>query len=143
MNTYKRDIGFYPLDVGRGNDPGLANKFPNNPETGEILSPAGSRCNPVNWHDIVQQNWKGPYIAAWPDRTSWDGEYDYNLWPDGALRYGQSVLPGIYLGIQRSRSDAAETAIPADVEADLVVRGIDADSGVNGESQLFLSSVTC
>lgn len=143
VNAYKRDVGFYPLDVSRGNDPGLANQFPVNPETGELLSPAGSRCNPGNWHDVVQRTWKGPYMTAWPEQTPWGGEYDFNLWPDGASRYGQSVPPGIYLGIQRSRSDAPETAIPADVEADLVARGIDADGGVNGESQLFLSSITC
>lgn len=143
VNAYKRDMGFYPLDVGRGNDPGLASQFPINPETGELLNPAGSRCNPGNWRYMVELRWRGAYMNAWPDNTPWGGEYDYNLWPDGASRYGQSVPPGIYLGIQKSRSDAAETAIPADVETDLVARGIDADGGVNGESQLFLSSITC
>ena len=142
VQRYKNDIGFYPPDVGRGNDPGLVKMFPNNPETGENFTLTHT-CAISNWQDVVQRRWSGPYLSEWPDRTTWGGEYDYNLWPYVVSRYGLTFPQGLYIGIQGNRSDEAASHIPPNVEADLVARGIDADGGVNSEVQLLLTNNTC
>jgi prepilin-type N-terminal cleavage/methylation domain-containing protein len=133
---YWIDMEFYPPDVGRGWDPGYTHPLPYNPDTGETVIPACDHC-PPNWVDIVQANWKGPYIGFWPQFTPWLGKYDYNYWSaTSTTRYGCEVPPGIYIGIQRDYDDLHP--IPPDTERIIVDQGIDADDYINGESQMML-----
>ncbi len=130
---YALDVGFYPPDVGRGWDPGLAQPLPVNPDTGATDVPVCPQC-PANWVQIVQQRWKGPYLTKWPKLTPWGGKYDYNYWPDGAARYGVSVPPGLYVGLQRDYAE--NSAVSRAGEEFLLQQKLDFDGSVNGESQL-------
>ena len=105
---YYADMGFYPPDVNRGWDPGFVRSMPWNPDTGTPNPPAGaytapgtncSHC-PVNWIALVTARWTGPYLAEWPRFTPWMGKFDYNYWGTGAVRFGCTVSPGVYVGVQ-------------------------------------------
>ncbi len=136
---YWVDMGFWPPDVGRGWDPGFERPLPWNPdvENGSHSGSPGINCYecPANWQDIVLNQWDGPYYL-WPDRTLWGGRYDYNIWPNGATRYGCPVAAGIYAGAQGDYSN--NNNIPAESEQILLDKGIDNDGCLNGESQLVL-----
>ena len=135
---YALDVGFYPPDVTRGWDPGFMQPLPFNPDTGDTTIPECSNC-PPDWVAIVQERWKGPYLSKWPTSTPWGGKYDYNNWPLGATRYGYSVPPGIYAGVERDYQN--EKGISAIGERFLLDRGLDFDGYRNGESQLRLVSL--
>lgn len=135
---YANDMGFYPPDVGRGWDPGLEQALPWNPDTGATGTPSCGHC-PSNWVQIVQDRWAGPYLKEWSQFTPWEGKYDYNYWGAGATRYGCSVPPGIYVGIQRDYAD--ENPISESAEQFMVNQQTDADGCVNGEAQMRLFSL--
>jgi prepilin-type N-terminal cleavage/methylation domain-containing protein len=135
VDLYWSDMGFYPPDVSRGWDPGFTHKFAYNPDTGQEYIPPCSHC-PPNWQEIVNTNWRGPYIGYWPQFTPWKGKYDYNYWPSGAERYGCTVAPGIYIGIQRDYED--KNPISEKAEKMILNQNLDGDGCLNGESQLPL-----
>jgi prepilin-type N-terminal cleavage/methylation domain-containing protein len=150
LEIYYDDNSFYPPDVSRGWDPGLARALPYD------TSGSGQDCNtnqancvcgnylscvslptaiPANWIALNQTRWRGPYIAAWPLTTPWGGTYDYNYWETATNRNGCIVPPGIYLGIE---SGSGFTLDPS-VEQSLYNQGIDNDGCPNnGEAQLLL-----
>ena len=129
-SRYAGDMGFYPPDVPRGWDPGFVQPLPLNPDTGATMIPVCARC-PADWVDVVAKRWQGPYLSTWPTSTPWGGKYDYNNWPDGALRYGFSIPPGIYAGVQRNYAD---TNGVSQVGEDCLLRqGLDYDRNRNGE----------
>ena len=137
---YVSDIGFYPPDVNRGWDPGFGRALPYNTDLGTDCATNSEDCPscpqcPSDWKTIVQNNWRGPYIV-WPPDTPWKGEYDYNYWPSGASRYGCSVGPGIYIGVQRNYND--QNGIPPAAEQRLLDEKLDSDGCFNGESQMIL-----
>lgn len=144
---YFVDIGFYPPDVNRGWDPGLVRPLPWNPdaEAGDpppgVFATSGANCShcPSNWSEIVQAKWKGPYLAAWPRFTPWRGKYDYNYWGNGAVRYGCTVPPGVYIGIQGDYNN--KNTISTSTEQLLIDKLLDADKCINGESQMLLHSL--
>lgn len=132
---YETTMDFYPPDTNRGWDPGVVRAQPWNPDTGAVDWPSCPHC-PSNWTTIVTQKWGGPYLKTWLGHTPWGGLYDFNYWPTGATRYGCTVPPGIYIGIQ---GDYADTHfINSVAEQYLVAQKLDADGCVNGESQLLL-----
>lgn len=132
---YYSQMGFYPPDVGRGWDPGFIKPLPWNPDTGATAIPACAYC-PPNWDSIVQARWDGPYLPQWPQTTPWNGKYDFNYWPVGAERYGCSVPPGAYIGVQRDYAD--ENPISAAAEQTMLDLHADFDGCLNGESQVIL-----
>lgn len=135
VEFYNDQMGFYPPDMGRGWDPGLTKPLPWNPDTGATSIPACGQC-PSGWDMIVSQRWNGPYIASWPRFTPWNGKYDYNYWPSGTGRYGCTISPGVYIGIQRDYADA--NPITARAEQMMLDSGADADGCLNGEAQMIL-----
>ena len=136
IQLYFNDMGFYPPDVNRGGDPGFTQSMPYFPDghSGSLGIQDGHL--PSNWEDLVAQNWRGSYLAEWPDNTPWGGEYDYNYWGDGGTRYGCEVPAGVYVGIQGDYSN--NNTIPSSAEQKMMDLGYDADGCVNGETQLFL-----
>lgn len=144
VEIYSLYMGFYPPDVERGWDPGLAKPLPYNLDTGEDCNtdpgdcPVCTTC-PGNWVTLVQNNWKGPYISRWPPNTPWGGEYDYNYWPVATDRYGCIVPAGIYVGAQGDYVNAH--TIPPAAEQDLLNKKLDADNCLNGESEILLYSL--
>ncbi|GMR19177.1 MAG: hypothetical protein BMS9Abin34_307 [Patescibacteria group bacterium] len=133
---YFKDMGFYPPDTWRGADPGFTQSLPYYPDGYSESVPYDDSYLPSNWQDIVAQNWQGPYLGEWPDKTPWGGEYDYNYWKSGGSRYGCEVPPGIYAGIQGDYSN--NNTIPQSAEQELVNLNYDGDGCINGESQLIL-----
>jgi prepilin-type N-terminal cleavage/methylation domain-containing protein len=133
---YFRDLGFYPPDTNRGADPGFTQPLPYFPDghTGTELS-SDAHC-PEDWEDIVASQWKGPYLPEWPIETPWGGKYDYNYWASGGGRYGCTVPPGIYMGIQRDYSE--QGPIPSSIEQQMLDLGYDKDGCLNSEAQLLL-----
>ena len=134
--SYYADMGFWPPDVGRGCDPGLTQPLPHYPDQAAACAGGVSGVIPLNWQTIVAANWDGPYIEKWPTSTPWGGKYDWNYWPSGSSRYGVTVAPGCYVGIQRDYSD--NNPIPTASEQRMVTEGFDADGAVNGEAQLLM-----
>lgn len=132
---YNDQMGFFPPDVGRGWDPGFMKALPWNPDTGATAIPACAWC-PTGWDTIVQQRWNGPYLASWPNFTPWNGKYDYNYWPSSSVRYGCTIPPGVYIGIQRDYADA--NPISQQAEQLMLDQKIDNDGCLNGEAQLIL-----
>ena len=132
---YFRDMGFYPPDTNRGADPGFTQSLPYYPDKEDPALYVDSHC-PSGWQSIVANQWKGPYLAKWPTETPWGGKYDYNYWGSGGGRYGCTVPPGIYMGIQRDYDN--QNPIPSSVEQKLLDLGYDADGCLNGEAQLLL-----
>jgi hypothetical protein len=151
--VYITDVGFYPPDVSRGWDPGLAQPLPydatdstqdcNTDQAacvcGQYLACDGGPTLPsnfpVDWIDTAEANWEGPYIAQWPTNTPWGGTYDYNYWPTATVRNGCTVPPGIYLGIE---STGGFTLDPQ-VEQTIFNEGLDNDGcSNNGEVQMLL-----
>lgn len=138
---YRTHIRFYPPDVGRGWDPGLAKPLPYNPDTGEDCAVNPGQCPscpncPSDWKTRVQDNWQG-YLSTWPRNTPWNGKYDYNNWPSGAIRSGNcNIPPGIYIGVQGDYNN--QNTIPASAEQLMLDRGLDSDGCLNGESQMLL-----
>ena len=142
---YRTQIGFYPPDVNRGWDPGLAKPLPYNPDTGADCAvnpgdcPSCPNC-PSDWITRVQNNWQGPYIVNWLRNTPWNGKYDYNNWSSGVIRNGNcNVPPGIYIGVQGDYKD--QNPIPASAEQLMLDRGLDSDGCLNGESQMLLKKL--
>jgi prepilin-type N-terminal cleavage/methylation domain-containing protein len=150
LEIYYNDNGFYPPDVSRGWDPGLAKTLPYNTNNaaqdcssnqascvcGSYLScttlPAGI---PANWLTQAQSHWAGPYIAQWPIITPWGGNYDYNYWDVVTSRNGCNVPAGIYLGIESGSGFTLDAA----TEQKLFDEGLDNDGCPNnGEAQLLL-----
>jgi len=140
VGNYFSDMGFYPPDVYRGDDPGFMKRDywnPDNEPGYPIL------CYPEDFPTTQQAErlaccWKGPYLERWPYFTPWGGKYDYNYWPEGGSRYGVNLPPGVYIGIQRNYDDEDKTGIPPKSEQVMVDDGTDADGAVNGEVQLLL-----
>jgi len=132
---YYDDVGFYPPDVNRGWDPGFMQPLPYNPDTGQSTVPSCTHC-PPDWVNLVQANWRGPYLNTWPQFTPWKGKYDYNYWEAGAIRYGCVLLPGIYMGVQGDYNN--QNIIPAYAEQLMINQRYDIDDCINGESQMIL-----
>ncbi len=145
VELYVSDMGFYAPDVNRGWDPGFAKPLPYNSDTGEDCNinpgdcPACSQC-PASWQTIVQQNWRGPYIADWPKLNPWNGKYDYNYWVTATDRYGCIVPAGVYIGVLRDYAD--QNPIPADAEQKFLDKLADGDECINGEAQLLLDHLS-
>lgn len=133
---YFRDLGFYPPDTWRGADPGFSQPLPYYPDRDIDPPPYNDDHMPQNWQEIVSQDWGGPYLPSWPLETPWGGKYDYNYWGSGGGRYGCTVPPGIYMGIQRDYSD--QNPIPSASEQEMLDLGYDKDGCLNGEAQLLL-----
>ena len=138
-DLYSTDMGFYPPDVDRGCDPGFLEKLPHTVE-----SPSWA-CNtktyipdyhPSDWQSRLDEFWLGPYIRDWNKLTPWGGKYDYNYWPDGAVRYGECIAPGVYIGVQRDYSN--NNPIPSHAEQRMLDDGVDKDLVLNGEAQLLV-----
>lgn len=147
VDLYLFDMGFYPPDVNRGWDPGLVRMLPwnldieaGNPVPPPFNSP-GTNCGhcPSNWQTIVQANWRGPYLTKWPLTTPWGGKYDYNYWGSGATRYGCTVPPGIYAGVQGNYQN--NNRIPPDEEQRMINELYEAEACLNGESQMLLKKL--
>lgn len=135
VEFYNDQMGFYPPDLGRGWDPGLTRALPWNPDTGDTTIPSCGQC-PAGWDTIAQQRWSGPYLGSWPRFTPWNGKYDYNYWPTGTDRYGCTIPPGVYIGIQRDYADV--NPISAKAEQIMLDARMDADGCLNGEAQIIL-----
>ncbi|RME30246.1 prepilin-type N-terminal cleavage/methylation domain-containing protein [Candidatus Parcubacteria bacterium] len=135
---YDSDVGFYPPDVSRGWDPGFSQPLPYDPDNPSAQWNGTCGHCPSDWQTIVQERWRGSYFSVWPGETPWGGEYDYNYWSATTTRYGCVVPPGIYLGVQRDRSDTRESAVPEEDEQYFLDKGLDADGCLNGEIQFLL-----
>ncbi len=141
VEMYYIDMGFYPPDVNRGWDPGLAQKMPWSPDAPAegSFSTSGENCShcPPDWQNIVAQNWRGPYLPTWPQFTPWKGKYDYNYWPvEGTIRYGCPAVPGVYMGVEKDYYDNGD--IPSSAEIKMGQYGFDVDCIDNGEAQMLL-----
>ena len=135
VEFYNDQMGFFPPDTDRGWDPGFTRALPWNPDTGATVIPACAWC-PTGWDTIAAARWNGPYLASWPNVTPWNGKYDYNYWPSGSVRYGCTIPPGVYIGIQRDYDDL--NPISAQAEQMMLDQRIDNDGCLNGEAQLIL-----
>lgn len=133
---YFRDLGFYPPDTNRGADPGFTQPLPYFPDGHQGTEISSDTHCPPDWRDIVAQEWKGPYLPQWPTLTPWGGKYDFNYWGSGGGRYGCTVPPGVYMGIQRDYND--QNPIPPASEQKMLDSGYDKDGCLNGEAQLLL-----
>ncbi|MFA5118643.1 MAG: type II secretion system protein [Candidatus Omnitrophota bacterium] len=135
--SYYSDIGFWPPDINRGFDPGFMRPVPWNPDG--YGGPMGlvTTGYPADWQARVQATWEGPYVEKWACFTPWKGKYDWNYWPTGATRYGVTVDPGCYVGIQRDYADV--NGIPTHSEQSMVNSSFDADGAVNSETQLMMT----
>ena len=141
IELYYDDMGFYPPDVDRGWDPGISKPLPYNLDLGKNCATNAADCPvcttcPSDWVTQVQNKWRGPYLAVWPNTAPWNGKYDFNNWSITTVRYGCSVPPGIYIGTQRNYDDS--NPIPQSAEQWLLDQHMDADNCLNGESQLQL-----
>lgn len=134
--SYYADIGFWPPDVNRGADPGFMEVVPYNREPGNPGVGVVATGLPANWQNVANASWDGPYLERWPAMTPWGGKYDWNYWPTGAVRYGVTIPPGCYVGIQRDYSD--QNPIPASSERMMVNMSFDGDGAANGEVQLLM-----
>ncbi len=135
LSFYNDQMGFDQLVISRRWSPGLTHALPWNPDTGATTIPPCDQC-PAGWDTIVQQRWNGPYLASWPQFTPWGGKYDYNYWPSGASRYGCTIPPGVYIGIQRDYADV--NPISQKAEQIMLDQKMDADGCLNGEAQIIL-----
>jgi prepilin-type N-terminal cleavage/methylation domain-containing protein len=142
-DLYRTDMGFYPPDVNRGCDPGFDQPLPT-----EDPTPGAWDCaeqlfipqhHPANWQDEIDELWLGPYIKQWERETPWGGKYDFNFWPNGAVRSGECVAAGIYIGIQGDYSN--NNTLPTHVEQRMLDDGVDRDGVLNGEAQMFVQHV--
>lgn len=136
---YFIDMGFYPPDTNRGADPGFTQKFPYFPDghQGTIISKHDHCPQPESvWREIVDDQWRGPYLVEWPTETPWGGKYDFNYWEPACVRDGCPVGPGIFIGIQRDYNN--ENPIPPSAEQKMLDLGYDKDGCLNGEAQLLL-----
>lgn len=144
VELYYKDIGFFPPDVNRGWDPGFVKPLPWNPDAAAGEPPTDSYASPdtncshcpASWQTIVEQRWNGPYIQYWPRFTPWKGKYDYNYWGAGANRYGCSLPPGIYIGVQGDYSN--NNTIPQSAEQKMIKKKFEYEQCMNGESQMLL-----
>ncbi len=141
MELYYNDMGFYPPDVNRGWDPGIAKALPYNTDLGNNCATNPADCPvcttcPTDWIAQVQSKWRGPYTAVWPNTAPWGGKYDFNNWNIATTRYGCLVPPGVYIGTQRDYNDGSP--VPVESEQWFLANGLDADMCLNGESQLPL-----
>ncbi len=152
VEMYNLDVGFYPPDVNRGWDPGIAKPLPSNKDLGFDCNIDATACTcpstdfppcsitpfplPADWMNQVKNNWKGPYVAVWPNTAPWGGKYDFNNWNVPTVRYGCTVPAGIYIGTQRNYDDS--NPIPQDQEQWFLDQKMDADNCLNGEVQLML-----
>jgi prepilin-type N-terminal cleavage/methylation domain-containing protein len=150
LEFYYNDNGFYPPDVSRGWDPGLAKALPydvydstQDCNTNQAACVCGNYLScttlpaaiPADWLTQSLSKWRGPYIATWPTVTPWGGAYDYNYWDTTTNRNGCNVPPGIYLGIESGNG----FTLDPNVEQELYNDGIDNDGCPNnGEAQLLL-----
>jgi hypothetical protein len=75
----------------------------------------------------------------WPTFTPWNGKYDYNHWTLPTVRYGCTIPPGIYIGIQRDYADV--NPIPASSEQRMLNTKFDDDGCLNGEAQVLLRAL--
>jgi prepilin-type N-terminal cleavage/methylation domain-containing protein len=141
---YYSDMGFYPPDVNRGWDPGLARSTPWNPDgrASGSYATSGADCShcPSNWQDIVATNWHGPYLANWPVLTPWSGLYDYNYWPSNKERPPCLMNPGIYMGVEKYYDDSSGS-VPNSAEAKMEQYGFDTDCINNNEAQMLLQTL--
>jgi general secretion pathway protein G len=146
---YYADMGFYPPDVNRGWDPGLVKKDVWNPDglasgnysTSNANNTANTARLPLNWQNIVDTRWNGPYLASWPLKTPWGGVYDYNYWTDeNTDRGGCGVPKGIYMGVEKYYNDS-DGAIPNSVEQKMLDYGFDINCITNNEAQMILMAL--
>jgi prepilin-type N-terminal cleavage/methylation domain-containing protein len=142
--AYHSDMGFFPPDVTRGWDPGLAKRLPYNLDTGDDCAVSSADCPactwcPSDWKAQVKAHWGGPYINSWTRTTPWGGKYDYNTWTAVTTRPGGClVLPGIYLGVEGDYNNIH--TISKQNEQWLTDKGLDKDGCINGESQILIGS---
>jgi prepilin-type N-terminal cleavage/methylation domain-containing protein len=155
VELYYADMGFYPPDVNRGWDPGLTSSpncfdndscglpwSPDAPGSGNYSDSGVSSSNnagwlPSNWMDVIITNWKGPYLAQWPQNTPWGGKYDYNYWSLDTVRAnGCPSIAGIYMGVEGNYANSAGD-IPASAEVKMAEHGFDTNCP-NGEAQMLL-----
>jgi len=134
-DLYLTATGYYPPDLGRGWDPGYMQLIPTNPETGATNQAALDAAVSANG----QLQWDGPYLTEWPETTPWGGKYDYNYWPIGGSRYGCTVPPGVYMGIQGDYDN--NNIVPPEEEQQMLDMGLDQDGCVNGEVQMKILSL--
>lgn len=82
--AYYADIGFFPPDVGAGDDPGFMQPDPQ----GTVYWSA-SGLDPSEALPKIHERWDGPYLEKWKSRHPWQkyassfpggGMYDYENW---------------------------------------------------------------
>jgi general secretion pathway protein G len=149
VELYYSDMGFYPPDVNRGIDPGLARPLPYDADIGLDCAANPGDCPvcgppqcPANWTVVVKAHWHGPYMPSWPQSTPWGGTYDYNYWPVPTARGPDStciVPPGLYIGVQGDYAN--NNTIPPQAEQQMLNARMDFDGCLDGESQLLLESL--
>lgn len=111
VESYHLDIGFYPADVNRGIDPGLAAPIRT---ACSSACPEGYNINYIANSSGVPNLWKGPYLEKWPDQTPWGGEYDYDYYPSG-INTGHCPAggpAGIYVTIKPAAGYTGAGSIP-------------------------------
>jgi general secretion pathway protein G len=96
LMVFNSNEGYWPADVNRGIDPGLASK------------PGGAT------------SWQGPYLQQWIPSTPWGGSYDYNYWSTSNTRGPNppscDYPKGIYVGLVSIAGGSTTGAIPAQSE---------------------------
>jgi len=96
VEAAQSDLGYYPVDVATGIDPGLRSK--------ENVPASLCKC------------WKGPYLDAWPEDSPWGATFDYER--GGCEIFDFDFVAGneIYLEVEGAFPQNVLDSIDADLD---------------------------
>lgn len=114
---FEADVGFYPLDVSRNVDPGLAEKYG---------WKDGGHSSQWDTADAAGQlnGWNGPYIEKWMINP-WGGFYDWDNYPPD---YSYMGIKGgaVYLTLKPNGYGGTAGIPPPETESVLERQKVDA-----------------
>jgi prepilin-type N-terminal cleavage/methylation domain-containing protein len=120
--SFEADLGFFPLEVGRGVDPGLTEKY------GWQDGPHSGAWNVADAKGMLD-NWHGPYLPKWK-KNPWGGSYDWDNFPPGYSYMG--INGGAVFLTLRPDGGAGDDGVPSDYYERLFEKdGLDVVNGDN------------
>lgn len=116
-SRFNQDLGFFPLEVGAGVDPGLVSKY------GWQDGAHSGAWETADANGMLDR-WNGPYLKKW--RTNpWGGHYDWENYPPGYENMGISG-GAVFLSLKPDLLAGRGGMPPTNFEAKLQKRGVDA-----------------
>ena len=113
---FEQDCGFYPLDVVRGVDPGLVEKY------GWLDGGHSAAWEQVDSQGLLD-TWGGPYLTEWR-ANPWGGLYEWDNYPPG-FTYAGIEGGAVFLTLRPTAFGGTEGLPPMDFEQVLEQHGVD------------------